>query len=63
MHQDIDNARIALLNRAFHLVRDVVTLPDGNVAIYFHVKIDIKAEPHFANEALVDPHYALYRAR
>ena len=40
-----------------------MTFPNRNVAIHFHMKIDIKAEPHFANEALVDSRHALHRAR
>ncbi len=54
MNENVDNSPIALSNRAFHLVGDVMPFAHRNLAVHFHVKIDIKAESHFANKKLLD---------
>ena len=40
VHEYIRDARVALLDRGFHSVRDLVARLHGDVAIHSHVKID-----------------------
>ena len=57
MNQDVGSPSVTFLNRPFYLVRDVMAFAHGNVAVYFHVKIDIKAQAHLPDEIFFDLNY------
>ena len=52
--EHVGDARVSLLNGAFHLVRNVVAFAHGNVAVHADVKIDIKTQAHFSDETFFD---------
>src|SRR2546421_347122 len=52
--QNVSDTGVALLDRAFDLVRDLMTIAHGNIAVNADVKIHVKAHAHFANERLLD---------
>jgi len=54
MDKHVGNARIPLPDRCFHLVGNLVSFMNGNTPVYSHVKIDIKIQPHFADQAFFD---------
>jgi hypothetical protein len=54
VHQDIRDTRIALLDRGFYTVRNLVAFVHGNVAVHSRVEIDIKIESHFSGPAFLN---------
>src|SRR5436305_9182769 len=50
----VGNARIALLDCRFHLMRNLVPFMHGNASVYSHVKIDIKVQSHLPDQAFFD---------
>src|SRR5205807_4212198 len=54
MDEHIGDPWVALLNRAFYLVCDVMPFPNRNVAIDFDMEVDVETQAHFADEALID---------
>ena len=54
MHQNVRDARVALLDLAFDAVCDLVAFMDGYVAIHSHMKIDVKVEPHFSGATFLN---------
>ena len=53
MYENVGDARVALLNRALNLVRNVVALVDGNVAVHADVQIDVILQTHFTGMAFL----------
>ena len=62
VHQHVRDTRVALLDRAFYSMRDLVTLMDGNVAIHSGVEIDVKIQPHFSGATFLNFEDARNRA-
>jgi adenosylhomocysteine nucleosidase len=54
VHQHIGNPSVGLFDRVLHLMRDVVTVPDGYSSIHADVQIDVERDAHFANETFFD---------
>ncbi len=61
MDEHVGNPRIGALNRILHRMRDVMAFAHGNVFIYANVKIDVKAQSHFADETFFDLRNARHR--
>ena len=54
VHQHVHDARVALLDRAFHAMRNLVAFVYRHVAIHSNVKIDVKVEAHFSSPTFLN---------
>ena len=54
VHQDIRDARVALLDRTFYAMRNRVAFMHGHLAIHSNVEIDIKIEAHFSGPTFLN---------
>src|SRR6266480_2116498 len=54
VHQHVSDARVALLDRTFHAMRNLVAFVHGHLAIHSNVEIDIKVEAHFSGSAFLN---------
>ena len=54
MHQHVRDARVALLDRTFHAMCNLVAFVHRYVAIHSNVKIDIKVEAHFSGPTFLN---------
>jgi len=54
VHQHVRDARVALLDRTFYAMRDLVAFMHGHVAIHSNVEIDIKVETHFSGPTFLN---------
>ena len=54
VHQHVHDARVALLDRAFHAMRNLVTFMHGHLAIHSNMEIDIKIEAHFSGPTFLN---------
>jgi hypothetical protein len=54
VHQHIRDTRVALLDRTFHAMRNLVAFVHGHVAIHSNVEIDVKVEAHFSGPTFLN---------
>src|SRR6266478_2269937 len=54
VHQHVSDTRVALLDRAFHAMRNLVAFMHGHLAIHSNVEIDIKIEAHFSGPTFLN---------
>ena len=54
VHQHVSDTRVALLDRTFHAMRDLVAFMHRHVTIYSNMKIDVKIEAHFSSPTFLN---------
>jgi hypothetical protein len=54
VYEHVSDTRIALLDRGFYAMCNLVALIHGNVAVDSSVEIDIKIESHFSGAAFLN---------